>query len=481
MIEKQYDEADQHVTLPKEFVDFCHSHTLTRQLPEVVMTTRPEVAVRLNRAKNATPSPAAEHVPWAQNGYYLDERVPFTFDPALHQGLYYVQDASSMVVGHIIEQLTEGNQKPLVCLDACAAPGGKTTAIIDALPDGSLLVANEYDSRRASALVENIERWGCPSVMVTRGDTSRFTALQSAFDIITADVPCSGEGMMRKDPTAVSQWSRALVASCATLQRQIVDNLWQALRPGGYMVYSTCTFNTIENEENVQYIIDKYGGTSVAVTGLEQYGIAKGIDTDLHCYRFIPGLVRGEGLFIAVIRKPGGDQGVNNVKIKASRNKNNASRSLVDKKISAEIKKWLIGDYDLEMLPSGMLVARPAANARQMKTIGDVVGGVMLSGVNIGTIKGRDIIPSYALARSTALNSEAFSRVEIGWEQAVAYLRREAITFDDTAPRGVILLTYNQRPLGFMKNIGSRANTLLPSDRRILSTNIPNVKPEVIG
>ena len=222
----------------------------------------PSVAVRDNVGKRFRYPGGDGDVPWCAAGHYLDNRPSFTLDPAFHQGMYYVQDASSMFIAHVLRHLA--GEGPLRYLDACAAPGGKTTAAIDALPHGSLVVANEYVPARAAVLRENVIKWGSPDVIVTRGDTAALVkAMPESFDIIAADVPCSGEGMMRKDADAVAQWSHRLVEECADRQREIVGNLWRALKPGGFMVYSTCTFNRHENEEIIGMLVEEYGAESV--------------------------------------------------------------------------------------------------------------------------------------------------------------------------------------------------------------------------
>jgi 16S rRNA C967 or C1407 C5-methylase (RsmB/RsmF family) len=230
--------------LPDKFIEYITklNAEVLNGLCDTLANTAPSVSVRPNRLKGITAPEGARRVPWHDAGFYLAEREQFTFDPAMHQGLYYVQDASSMIVGTIVAKLT-GDGVAVRYLDACAAPGGKTTAAIDALPTGSLVVANEYVPQRAAILAENVMKWGYPRIVVTRGDTARYTKLPAFFDIIATDVPCSGEGMMRKDAEAVAQWSPALVEECAQRQRMIVDNLWGSLRTGGYLIYSTCTFN----------------------------------------------------------------------------------------------------------------------------------------------------------------------------------------------------------------------------------------------
>lgn len=380
----------------------------------------PAVGVRFNSRK-ASVSPCAttalsadnlRPVPWALNGFWIDgERPRFTFDPALHQGVYYVQDPSSMAVGTVVKNLTEG-LGPIVCIDACAAPGGKTTAAIDALADGSLVIANEFDRQRAEILKENIIKWGYTDVVVSRGDTSRLARLGEIADLILADVPCSGEGMMRKDDDAVRQWSEGLVDRCACVQREIVANLWKALKPGGFMIYSTCTFNVRENEDNVRQLADELGGEIIEPPLPLACGIAPGLK-ETAARRFIPGRVRGEGLFIAVIRKNG---------------------SLPDKtKNREQIEKLLQKNLD-----------------------------IIYRGDETGVQKGKDFIPAHSRAMAAGLSSDLYPRAEVDYPTAIAYLRRMSVTLEPDVPRGIVLLTFGGLPLGFVKNLAGRANNLYP-------------------
>lgn len=291
------------------------------------LRTEPSVAVRVNRRK-ATPPPTDDHVAWCRSGIYLDARRQFTFDPLLHSGCYYVQDASSMFISHVLSQVA-GNS-PVAYLDLCAAPGGKTTAAIDALPDGSLVVANEIDSRRVQILRENVVKWGYPHCVVTNSDASRLGKLHEAFDIVAADMPCSGEGMMRKDDEAVAQWTPALVEQCAARQREIASDIWQALKPGGIFIYSTCTFNRAENEDMIDFLVRSLGAEPVDIVSDPSWGIHKGVDTPYPCFRFMPHLTRGEGLFMAVVRKNGeyAEKETKKDKNKSKKRRQRASRAL---------------------------------------------------------------------------------------------------------------------------------------------------------
>lgn len=440
-------------------------------LIEALSSSAPSVALRVNPAKGLHPAHGSRLVPWCPAGVTLDSRPDFTFDPLMHQGAYYVQDASSMFISHVLRHIAADPQ-PRLYLDACAAPGGKTTAAADALPNGSLVVANEFVPQRAAILAENVAKWGNPLIAVTSGDTARFTTLTDTFDIIAADVPCSGEGMMRKDPEAMQQWSPELVARCAATQRQIIDNLWPALKPGGYLIYSTCTFNTTENEDQLRYMARTYGAVPVDIpTDTRAWHIVRGIATDMPCYRFIPGVVEGEGLFMAVMRKPLGDSDSGTCRShKPSGDKKSGKRSRQSPKdtVPQHLRSWVETPTPLTWHLS--------AQGNVIATLHPSVapdGFPFLPTLQVATMRGRDAIPSQQLALSTILADDAFPSVDIDTPQAISYLSAQAITLPDDTPRGLVLLRHAGLPLGFVKNIGSRANNLYPRQWRILSSPPP--------
>lgn len=458
---------------------------LADRLADTLESTPPSVSIRLNPRKtgNTRPEIAADatSVPWWRNGVYLSRRPDFTHDPAMHQGIYYVQDASSMILAHVVETLVRrlredeaSHATPIRYLDACAAPGGKTTAAIDALPDGSFVLANEFDFRRAEILKENIMKWGYPSVAVSRGDTVRFRKLPGWFDIVAADVPCSGEGMMRKDETARTQWSTALVAECAARQREILQNLWTTLRPGGYLIYSTCTFNTVENEENIAWLIDTFGAIPVAIPLPEG---SEGIYTSpTGAMRFLPTRLQGEGLFMAVVQKPGdtaSDVEANPAPLSSRKKSGKAPRdgkpsqkgAITQAEATAICDRWLDGDFTT-LLSADSINAVPAHIAPLLPQL-QVNLDMIHTGIAVAAIKGRSIIPSQSLALSTPLRRHSFPMIETDHATAIAYLRRESLPGFD-APKGAVLLTYGGYPLGFANNLGNRANNLYPAQWRIL-------------
>ncbi|MCM1484227.1 MAG: hypothetical protein NC043_07810 [Muribaculaceae bacterium] len=455
------------MSAPQQFLDLIESY----RAPQLAglgeaLCTPPEVSVRTNPLKGAMPAEGFCPVPWCPEGMYLPRRARFTFSPELHQGLYYVQDASSMFLVHVLRSLTAGSG-PVRYLDACAAPGGKTTAAISALPEGSVVTANEYVPSRAAVLRENLIKWGYPHISATAGSTERFRAMPEAFDIVAADVPCSGEGMMRKDAEAVAQWSPELVRQCAARQREILDNLWPALKPGGLLIYSTCTFNREENEGILSWLADRYGAEGVEVPGVDPaWGISPGIDTPLPCYRFIPGHVRGEGLFMAVMRKPDGAFGA----VTASDRKGRKERRRSAAKPHPEAAR-ILSMLRPEMADGAVITTEGDDVVLHPRTAWEHLA--LPPALTVATVKGRDIIPSQALAMSTALNPDAFPHAEVDARAAIDYLSCRAIELDGSIPRGIVLFTYGGVPLGFAKNLGRRANNLYPRPWRILTQGEP--------
>ena len=262
------------------------------------------VSIRINPRKAASARVSGERVAWCEEGYYLEGRPQFTFDPLFHAGCYYVQEAASMFVTHVLRQFVKA---PVAMLDLCAAPGGKSTAAISVLPAGSTLVSNEPIANRAQILLENITKWGYPECSVTNAYPRAFRTAKASFDVILCDVPCSGEGMFRKDPATISEWSLQNVEKCWRLQPDIVADAWECLNPGGLLIYSTCTFNTKENEENIRWILETYDAELLEVPTQPEWHITGSLleGFPMPVYRFIPGITRGEGLFMAVVRKKG--------------------------------------------------------------------------------------------------------------------------------------------------------------------------------
>lgn len=465
--------------LPEQFVEMINNLAAPQLagLPEVLSGTPPVVAVRWNSMKLTAPINGLLHVikevPWWRWGELLESKQPFTFIPAMHQGLFYVQDPSSMFVGNAIRQLVDrffDVGKPLACFDMCAAPGGKTTCVLEALPEGSFMLANEMSPLRSAVLAEVIAKHGSPEVVVTRDDAARLGhRLRGVFDIVIADAPCSGEGMMRKEPAAVEQWTPRLVSECARLQESILDAAWSALRPGGVLIYSTCTFNTTENESQLQRLIERYDAEPVALDYDSQWGIAGAVGCEIPCCRFIPGRVEGEGLFMAALRKPT-DASSDSVKLRLPKARGGKQdKGVIDETVRRIVSGWLRDGeaFTLSMADEETVRAVRTTHLPIIELIARE-SNIIQAGIELACLKGKRPQPTQHLALSTQLRRDAFESVEVDEPTALSYLRREALNLPEGTPKGYILLTYSGYPLGFVNNLGNRANNLYPQAWRIL-------------
>ena len=359
------------------------------------------VSIRLNPEKAKELTADGERVPWCRNAYYLPQRPNFTYDPLLHAGCYYVQEAGSMFLDTVMQQWVP--DAPVVMIDFCAAPGGKSLLARTALAAGSVLFSNEPMRNRANILAENVEKWGYADHFVTNNFPRDYRRAKMIADVVLCDVPCSGEGMFRKDEATIREWSMQNVEKCARLQREIVADAWSCLADGGLFIYSTCTFNTHEDEENIQWMMDELGAEVLPVKVDAAWNITGSLLDGFSqpVYRFIPGISKGEGLFLCVLRKGGAWQQGHSLKSlrKSQQNLN--------------------------------IIYCPKAQP-------DMVKG------------------------------------EVNNQQAMAYLRHEAITLGADVPRGMVGICFEGHLLGLAKNIGNRANNLYPKEWKIRTTYIPN-------
>lgn len=419
------------------------------------------VAVRRNPFKDGI-CPEGRQVPWCSHGRILPERPQFTLDPHFHAGAYYVQDSSSMFVGHafrhILKDFRVPSGRPFRVLDLCAAPGGKTTdlaaSLREAFGDAFILVANEVMKARAGVLADNVALWGDPNVVVTSDDPSAFAGLPGFFDVIVADVPCSGEGMFRKDEEAQKQWSEDNVALCEARQRRIIADVWPSLARDGVLIYSTCTFNRYENDGNVRWTADELGAEplfrdDVLVPG---NGVIK---TELG-YSLVPGHVEGEGQYCSALRKKS-DVDWREIKARGMRP---SKASAVPKGLKVPV------DRDVTVRMKGETVtAVPAVISADLAVLEPQLH-VIAAGCAVGVMKAGTLVPDADLALSIMLDKDAYPSAEVDLKTALAYLHRDAIMLPDS-PKGFVLVRYEGLPLGFVKNLGNRCNNLHPQSRRI--------------
>ena len=370
------------------------------------------VSIRLNPMKaQGLTAISGEAVPWCRDAFYLNSRPVFTFDPLFHAGCYYVQEAASMFLDEVLRQIQQPEFDIRYALDLCAAPGGKSTLLRAALPAQAVLYSNEPMRNRASILLENVQKWGYKDHHVTNLFPKDYRKSKMKFDLILCDVPCSGEGMFRKDEATIKEWSAQNVEKCWQLQRDIVSDAWQCLNEGGILIYSTCTFNTKENEENIRWMINELGASVLPIATKPEWNIIGSLLEGFNepVYRFIPGITRSEGLFMCVLQKG----------------------------------------------------SKPSVCTEQTGS---------LHGANRKFARSE---PKLSLLEENPLHADG-PQVELNYNEALAYLRHEALVLPPDTPRGLVEVCFQQHPLGLVKNIGNRANNLYPKEWKIKTTHIPD-------
>ncbi|RYY85923.1 MAG: Fmu (Sun) domain protein [Chitinophagaceae bacterium] len=412
-------------------------------------------SIRINPAKPVADSrlPIADAVPWSQYGYYLNKRPSFTFDPLFHAGTYYVQEASSMFVEQALLQHADLT-KPLKLLDLCAAPGGKSTHLQSLISANSLLVSNEVIKARASILVENLTKWGSSNVVVTSNDPSHFARLEGFFDVIVVDAPCSGSGLFRRDPDAISEWSPANVQLCQGRQQRILADVWPALKEDGLLVYSTCSYSPEEDEAVLDWLSESFECASLPLQRPDPGIVEIQSRAGAYGYRFYPDKVRGEGFFLAAFRKRASATPPR-LKVK--------SPELLSAKESAPLHRW-INNSDLRFLRHGQrLLAFPEAHLADLSLLQSALY-IQNAGTVMGELIRDKLVPDPALALSTRISAEV-PRLALDYDTAIRFLQRQDIMPD--APRGWQLATYSGVPMGWINVLPNRVNNYFPREWRI--------------
>ena len=446
--------------LPERFVETMRE-TLGADAEKlfVALDTEPAVSIRLNPAKPAECFDG-EAVGWCKWGKYLAERPQFTLDPLLHGGAYYVQEASSQFVAHL---LANHDMEGKRVLDMCAAPGGKTTIYSTLVGRKGLVVANDISHSRAMALADNVQRWGMGNVVVTCNEPAHIGAFTHWFDVVAVDAPCSGEGMFRKMDEARSEWTASSPDVCAERQREILAEAWRVLRPGGTLIYSTCTFNSTEDEGVVEWLMSEYGEeleSADRVETSEDWGVVRSDIGAFQCFHFYPHKARGEGFFAAIARKC--DGAIRRSMPKARRKLFQCAKTDVK-----ELLRWVDDASEHSFMMVGEdIYAYNSAVADAVVTLSENLS-VVYSGVAMGRIFKQKLKPEHPLALYVGLNRDAVPVVDVSLEDALDYLRRNDIAaaqFED----GINVVGYKGVPIGFVKRIGARCNNMYPKDLRIV-------------
>jgi 16S rRNA C967 or C1407 C5-methylase (RsmB/RsmF family)/NOL1/NOP2/fmu family ribosome biogenesis protein len=472
---------------------------------ERALSQNTPVSIRFNAKKEATQIqnllPTQTSVAWYQQSAYLSKRPIFTLDPAFHAGAYYVQEASSMFIGEALRQSIDTHNS-LSIIDLCAAPGGKTTLLADTVSDTSLVLANEVIKNRFDILKENIQKWGYPNVHALRYDTEVLkNGLENLFDVVLTDAPCSGEGLFRKDPNAIKEWSPENVNTCAARQKRILANAVHLLKNGGVLLYSTCTYNDFENMDNVLWLIETFGLESLRLELQKDWGIVekrktisvknprnesenatlKNANNDFENhpfkndrkesqvfgYQFYPHRVQGEGFFVSVFRKPMKENSDKPSKISKKNNFDFKNLAKLPLKQIDIVKNYFDApnDFDFYQKTTGQILCFPKAQQLLLKQISNILPAHSF-GLEIGIFKGNDFIPTHEFALSTVI-SKKLPHIDLNRDQALHFLKKESPTLDEIPKQGWYLARYEGLNLGWMKVLNHRINNYLPKDFKI--------------
>ncbi|MBD1395188.1 methyltransferase RsmF C-terminal domain-like protein [Mucilaginibacter glaciei] len=453
-------------TFPPRFLDSLdHEQGFDRQNFIDAHQSEPAfTSIRINPFKHSALKKDAQ-VPWCAQGFYLNERPSFTFDPLFHAGAYYVQEATSMFIDHIMHTIRPDQEDPIRVLDLCAAPGGKSTLLNSAIKSTDLLVANEIIKTRVPILSDNLNRWGTSNTIITNNDPKDFNSIHSFFDVILVDAPCSGSGMFRKDPAAMNEWSEGNVNLCHQRQERILADIYPALKEDGYLIYSTCSYSHQENEDILDWLCTEFDLETVRIPIYKGWGI---VETESPVkkawgYRFYPGKVQGEGLFASCLRKKASSGGLSNYK-------NNGQQKLPAKEMDI-VKGYLNqpDDFYFFKVADDWL----AINREHKESLNILHRHLYIkkSGVRIGKLAGNDLIPDHELALSLAIDKSVVLDTPLNKEQAIQYLRRDNIDIQ-IANKGWSLMSYEGLVLGWAKLLPNRINNYYPKEIRIMTQQV---------
>ena len=415
-------------------------------------------SVRINPRKITTPSfaTAITPVPWTQYGHYLEKRPSFTFDPLFHAGTYYVQEASSMLLEQGLQQHID-LEKDLRILDLCAAPGGKSTHIQSLISPAGLLVSNEVIRSRAAILRDNIIKWGGGNVVVCNNDPADFNKLPGYFDAIVVDAPCSGSGLFRRDPDALTEWSPAQVNFCSQRQKRILADILPALKNDGLLVYSTCSYSQEEDEWILNWLMEEYALESLPIGLHENWQVVEVKTNGAYGYRCWPHLLKGEGFFLAVFRKKERDT--------ASAAKHKQAAARLNRKEVNVVNEWMDVEGWEMVKKENTVFAWPAVLAADIDMLLARMQ-VLYAGIRTGELVRDKLLPDHALAMSGFTRKE-IEHTALDEQQAILYLQRKEFPWPRPV-KGWQLASYNQHPLGWANVLPNRFNNYYPKELRIL-------------
>ena len=422
---------------------------------QLALEATPPVSIRLNPVKPINDFENMERVLWHPQGRYMPERPIFTVDPLFHAGTYYVQEASSMAIYQALHQVVDLNQK-LKVLDFCAAPGGKSTLLASAISPSSFLLANEAIKSRIEPLRQNLLKWGNSNYMVSNHDPADFSGLDGFFDVVLVDAPCSGEGLFRKDSKAVNEWSLENVALCAARQKRILASAKKLVKNGGILIYSTCTYNDRENDQNIEWILNEGFFENIKLSLPEGWGIKE----TTFGYQFYPHFVKGEGFYMSILKKNGSNEKIfTNKKLKNG-------WTYLSKKEKAIVDPWIENPQQLSFFkkPNNEIVAVPIdLESIFIKTAASLKRRSF--GTLIGAIKNKKLIPAHGFALSNIIKKE-MDAIEPDVVSALQFLRKDNFEINSKR-KGWNLIRHKGHNLGWVKLLGNRFNNYFPNEWRI--------------
>ncbi|MCC7402411.1 MAG: Fmu (Sun) domain protein [Chitinophagaceae bacterium] len=448
------------MVLPEEFLSSLEdSKGFEREAFEKIHASAGQVtSIRLNPDKFSIENvkfKIENKVPWSRHGVYLTQRPSFTFDPLFHAGCYYVQEASSMFLEQALSQTVDLSQS-LKILDLCAAPGGKSTHIQSLISQESLLVSNEVIRSRVPVLKDNIIKWGAENVVVTQNDPKEFSSLKNYFDIIVIDAPCSGSGLFRRDPEAVSEWSLSNVKLCSMRQQRIIADVLPALKNDGILIYSTCSYSKEENEDICKWLIDEMRIQNLKLKIENKWNVVE----SSFGYRFWPDKVKGEGFFLACFKKSGMDDDTPRKARKIPEQLNKKELAIISNWLRMDTLHFFKHENIIYMI-SGKHRAEIPILLQQLR--------VKYAGVGAGEIIHDKLIPGHALAMSSLLN-ESIPVNRLDHSHAIEYLKKKEIRIEP-AVKGWQLVQYEGHNLGWINVLSNRINNYYPKELRILKEN----------
>lgn len=399
-------------------------------------------------------------VKWNSNGYYLEARPNFTYDVLFQAGCYYVQEAGSMFIEHVLKSCVNF-ENTLLAFDVCASPGGKSTLLNSLLNSESTLIANEIIKQRSDVLAQNLSKWGSSNVIVTNNDPNAYSEMNEVFDIILVDAPCSGSGLFRKQNDAIEEWSLDNVNLCSQRQKRILADVIGTLKQGGILVYSTCSYSAAENEHITDWLISEFDLTTIQVPIEKNWGIVE-TQSDNHKafgYRFYPDKTQTEGFFCSVFKKNENSEFA--LRDKKIKHEQFSSVKLKEKEI---FNNWIndINAHEIIKFKDDYLLV----NQSTLNFINKYPNLYYKKvGTSIGSVIKNDVIPHHDLAWSIH-HADSIQKIECTQEQAIQFLKKELQNIEGC--KGWNLMTYNGFGLGWIKHLGNRINNYLPNEFRIL-------------